>query len=210
MARPTVSDAAETLYATLGPWARADTARGESEDRWDLLEFCEAVCRNLQPIEDIIRDSDDGPGWSVVMDIDRAPVEWFGWLAQFAGVRLIPGLPEAEQRARIKSTDGFRRGTPGAIVGAAQQYLTGTKTVFLVERHGSPYRLTVSTLANETPDLTLVQGALKDQKPAGLVMTVTTVQGGDYDSYRDSHSDYTSTAGLWTQYDELLSDPTRT
>lgn len=70
-----------------------------------------------------MRDSAAGPGWSPVLDVDRAPVEWLGWLAQFAGVRLRPGLAAPEQRARIKNTDGHRRGSSPALRAAARQHL---------------------------------------------------------------------------------------
>lgn len=165
----------------------------------------------LQPVNDIIRDDPDtdAPGWSQALDVDRAPSEWLGWLAQFAGVRLQPGLDDASQRARIKSTDGFRRGSPGSIVGAAQQYLIGDKTVFLVERHGSPYRLTVTTVAGETPDAAAVARAIKAQKPAGIVMVHATTTEIDYNALRDTHSDYDETLSLYATYNEVLADPTK-
>jgi hypothetical protein len=209
MPRPVVSDAAEELYAGLGPWARADTARGLAADRWDLLELCEAAGGRLQPLLDIVRDSDAGPGWSFVVDADRAPEEWLGWAAQFAGKRLQQGLALAEQRARVKSTDGFDRGSPSAIAGAAQQYLTGTKTVYLVERHGSPYRLTITTVAAETPDPAAVLRAVIAQKPAGIVLSAAQTTGANYNALRDTHADYNEIKALYATYSEVLADPVK-
>jgi hypothetical protein len=202
--RPTVEDITDDFYEDLGPWQRADTM-GEL---WDLLEFCDAPVGLLQGLEEVIRDTDDGVGWSPILDVDRAPSDWLPWLAQLAGARLEPGLSDVNQRARIKSTDGFKRGSPGAIVGAAQQYLTGTKTVYLVERHGSAYRLTVTTLASETPDLAAVQRAVADQKPAGIVLFVTTTIGGDYDALRNTHASYNNVKAIFLTYNAVAADPT--
>lgn len=205
MARPVVTAATEDLYSRLGPWKVADEQTGA----WELLILCESIGQLLQPIEYIIRDTDSRPGWSKVLDPDLAPIAWLGWMAQFHGVRLLLGLAEAEQRARVKSTDGFQRGTPGAIVGAAQQYLTGTKTVYLVERHGSAYRLTVTTVNSETPTPALVAEAIGEQKPAGIVMVHALVTGANYNALRDTHADYNEVKALYSTYNEVLSNPTK-
>lgn len=142
--RPEVSSLAEELYAALGPWARADTIRGEAGLGYDLLTLCEGVMGRLQPVEDIIRDTDEGPGWSSVVDANRSPEEWLKWLGQFNGVRLRDGIPEAEARSRIKDSDGFKRGTVGAIKAAIRRIIGPNAQPYLIERDGSAYRLTVS------------------------------------------------------------------
>ncbi len=203
--RPVVSPITEEIYAALGPWARQDTA----DARWDLLTMIESFGVILQEIEDIIRDTDAGPGWSIVMDADRAPVGWIPWGMQFMGVRPRAGLSDAAQRARWKSTDGINRGKPSALVGAAQQYLTGAKTVYLVERHGSPYRLTVSTVAAETANPTAVLAALMEQKPAGIILVHSLITGANYNALRDTHSSYTAVKAKFATYTEVLSNPTK-
>lgn len=178
---------------------------------YPLLALCEALIGQWQGIEDIIRDDPltDDPGWSTVMDVNRAPSEWLAWLAQFAGVRLRDGLSDADQRAWIKSTDGFRRGSPTAMVGAVQAYLTGTKTVYLTERHGSAYRLTVATKLSETPNTAQVAAAALLQKPAGIVMAVTVVNGSDYQTLRDTHDSYTDVKNTFVNYTEVISNPSK-
>lgn len=210
MARPVVTASAEDLYSRLGPWHRQAEEIGSATDRWDLLELCESIMGRLQEVQDIVRDSDDGPGWSNVLDVDRAPSGWLAWLAQFDGTRLEAGLDDDSQRARIKSTDGFKRGTPGAIVGAAQQYLTGTKTVFLIERHGSPWRLTVATMAGETPDPSAVERAVLAQKPVGIVLSVTIVAGGDFNTLRDTHTDFNDVTATFVNMAEIRVNPIKT
>jgi hypothetical protein len=89
-------------------------------------------------IEGYARDRPDGtPGWAILLDPDLCPAEALPYLAQFVGVKLPEGLTEAQQRFRIKATDGFNRGKPSAIIAAAQQFLTGNKTVIIRERDPS-------------------------------------------------------------------------
>jgi hypothetical protein len=203
--RPTVQSITEDLYSRLGPWAARDTFDAE----WPLLDVAEAIGQQLQPVEDIIRDTDTHVGWGVVMDVDEAPSDWLGWLAQFGGVRLKNGLTDLAQRARVKSTDGMNRGTPSAVVGAAQQTLTGTKTVYLVERHGSAYRLTVTTIATETPSAAQVIADLIEQKPAGIVLAHAMTTGSNYNALRDTHADYAEVKSLYSNYTEVLSNPVK-
>jgi len=170
----------QQLYDALYPLAYDDANQG-----YDLFIYCGALARMCDQIETYARDTDDGkPGWSILLDVDRCPTEALGWLAQFVGVKLNPVLSDADQRARIRSTDGFKRGTIGAMVGAAQQFLTGSKTVYVKERDssvssvlGGAYGLTILTLASETPDSAAVLAALQSQKPAGVILAYNTVTG---------------------------------
>lgn len=203
--RPVVSPVTEEAYDALGPWSRRDAA----DQRWDLLVLVESWGRQLQIVEDIVRDTDAGPGYSIIVDADRAPADWIPWGMQLNGVRSRQGLSVDAQRARWKSTDGFKKGSPGAIVGAAQQYLTGAKTVYLVERHGSRYRYTVTTVAAETPDPVAVYNALLEQKPYGFKMVHAMTTGANYNAFRDTHADYNEVKALYSSYAEILSDPVK-
>lgn len=195
-----MSPITEDLYASLGPWSRADT----EDESWVLLDLAEAVGGRLQPIEDLIRDTDDGPGWSSILDLDRVPDAWLGWLAQFVGVRLRVGLGVIEQRMRITSTDGQHRGSPAALRAAARQYLVGpdgtggSAYVIINERlGGNAYQLGILTLTSQTPDPAAVLAAILEQKPAGIVLTFNTVPGQTYialetayDTIGDVRADY--------------------
>jgi hypothetical protein len=163
--RPTVVPLAEEIYAALGPLTAEDEVHG-----WPLLRFINAIAQAPQWTEDLVRDRDAGPGWSSVVDLERAPTEALAWLAQFVGVVIEPNLDSDSQRLRIKETAGFNRGTRAAIEGAARQFLTGSRTAIVLERDTSPYHLKVVTFEAETalPDRTAA--ALQAQKPAGLVL----------------------------------------
>ena len=193
------------LYRRLGPWFQMDVM--SPSQGWPLLAFCKAFFGGMQDIEDIIRDTDDGPGWSSIMDPDRAPVEWLPWLGQFVGVSWPANTSEQTQRDLIKGTPGFKRGTPAALVDAVRAELTGTKTVYLIERQGSAWALGVTTLTSETPSAARVAAAIRSQKPAGIVVTQTAITGGDYATLAATHTDYTDIFTTYTTYAQIPTNP---
>jgi hypothetical protein len=156
MARPVVSAVAEEWYEELETSQPGDEARG-----WPLLILLGGMGAAFGKLHDLVRDTEQGVGWSRVLDPDRALVDELPYTAQFAGVKLTPGITEAEQRAEITSPAAFNRGTPDGLRSAVAQTLTGNQYVFFKEQEGSPYRVTVVTRTSETPA----------QKPAGLILT---------------------------------------
>lgn len=202
----TSGSAADELYERLRPLAHRDEFLG-----WSLLHYVSAAALPLQLVEDLIRDTDDGPGWSAMLDPDRCPTWALGWLGQFVGVRLLPREPfeteaawEAAMRDRIKRTDGQHRGSPEALRAAAQRYLTGSKYVIVNERvGGDAWELGVVTLIGETPDAGAVLRALLEQKPAGVRLTHTIVPGHDYDAIAAGWDDYDDLALAFATYDDL-------
>lgn len=155
MAEPTVGALAEEVLADA---PLSEYQHAEADNDWPLKTFIGAILDRAQEVADLARDSDDGIGWSAIVDPDRAPEEWLPWTAQLVGVRIPPPgspdyseLDEAQKRIRIKETDGQKRGTPAAMMGAARTVLGGERQVWLIERHGSPYRVTLAVLANELP-----------------------------------------------------------
>lgn len=203
MAAPTLTTTAERLYDDVAPLAYDDEAQG-----YALALYLQALATMLDEVADLSRDSEEGrPGWSQLFDLDTVDAKFLPYVGQFIGVTVPPELSAEAQRARIRSTDGFRRGTPAAIIGAAQQHLTGTQKVYLTERHASAYRLTVATLTSETPDPDAVVRALAEQKPAGLILTHSVIPGGDFDTLRDTHSDFADVTATFANFDELRADP---
>lgn len=155
---------AARLYLALAPLAQWDDDNG-----WALLILCNALGLMYQPVEDLVRDTDAGPGFSELLDINRSPDSMLPWLAQLVGVRLLPGSTPAEQRTRILSTDGFRRGTPAAMIGAAQATLTGSKRVDFRERSGGPLPApqTYAQLKAAVPTYAAMKSTYADYAHAG-------------------------------------------
>lgn len=166
MDRPEVGAVAEQLNQELAPLLRQDAA-------YDWIGLCllGAVGSMYQDLDDLIRDSDAGPGWSGLFDLWAVKSDGLAYLAQYRGVRLRAGLSDERQRERVISTDGMLRGGRVALEGAARQYLTGDQHVNFIERSGSAWQITVVTRTSETPDPDQVEAALLEQKPAGIVLT---------------------------------------
>lgn len=184
MTRPAVSETAERAFDALVPWNAAD----ERTD-WTLLRWMSAMTSKRAEIDDLVRDR-EYPGWSSLLDVDRVPAKGLPYLAQFLGVDVTPALSESDQRQQLRDVPGFKRGTPAAMTGAARPFLTGTKTVTLVERDTSAYHLTVRTFTAETPDPDLVEAALLSQKPAGLVLDYEVVDGLTWGEIKASGKTY--------------------
>lgn len=169
MAAPEITPTAQFLLDEVGVAQPGDETRG-----YPARLLVGAVGKALGEFFDLVRDTDAGPGWSAFYDPDRTPVWALPWLAQHVGVTLTPGLSEQQQRDRITSPPAFERGTLTGMQKAAQQTLSGNQYVFLKEREGSPYRVTIVTRTSETPDAAATIAAARSQKPAGLILTHVT------------------------------------
>lgn len=199
MAAPALTHTGERLYESLAPLTYAEEANG-----WALAYFCAAAASTIDEIADITRDAEDGtPGYSSLYDLDTVAEKYLPWLAQFIGVQIPEGLTDEGKRIRIRETDGFRRGTPAAIMGAARQYLIGDKTVYLVERHGSAYRLTVASYSRETPDRAAAEAAIREQVPAGIVLHFSVIDPQTFDELRDSHVDFDDVLASYVDFDAI-------
>lgn len=185
----------QDLYEAHQPINYADPTNS-----WPWYMYVGAIASMFDQVETYVRDQDDGtPGWGIILDIDRCPVEALPWLAQFVGVVLPGGLTEDQQRARIKNVDGFARGSIGGMISSLQEVLTGTKTVYFKERDsgassvaGGAYGLTVISLTSETPDPVLARQKLMANKPAGIILDYTQVTGASYVQFRTTYTTYTA------------------
>jgi hypothetical protein len=204
-----VGSVADDILAALQPMLYADAAHGNAlsiyvSSMGDVL---------LQDIEDYASDTNDGEiGWSLLVDINRAPDIALPWLAQFVGVQLVGGLSAANQRQQIRDLGNLGRGTVAAMRGAPAPFLTGSKTVIFRERYNAaapgadaPYYLQVITYLSETPDAVSVLAALMAQKPAGIVLTYSINSGQDYTSLRTAYATYAAAKTAYATYEGMRS-----
>lgn len=201
MAAPAVHPSTRRLYDSLGSgFTREDESSG-----WQLLRFVESFGVEMGVVDDIVRDSDDGPGWSVVFDIDRVPIAYLPFLAQFIGVRIgLSNLSDAEKRARVKNAEGFKRGTRPAMIQAAKSLLTGTKRVKVLERfEGNANAVRVQTYLAETPDAPGVEAEVRKQKPAGLILTHQVLGGATYGELSAEFATYPLLDAGFTDYADM-------
>lgn len=190
MSRPTdVGSYGESLYEQLLPLAWDD----ENQD-WALLIFMGGFGAMVQDLSDLISDTDeddtDRPGWANLLDVEVCPEKHLPYLAQFVGARVTPGAAEEDARNEVRTPIGQQRGTPAAIIAAAQRRLTDTKTVYFTERvDGNAYWMEVATLVSETPYEDLTRADILSQKPGGIRLdyfTTTDVYIDDLDGTIDA------------------------
>lgn len=212
MAQPPVSEVTQELYDTsLKPLAYADEKYG-----WALLHLAEACAGVLQEVRDLAFPLNGYPNWAQSVNVDLCPGPALPWLGQFVGINPMPVFPlltsdpeelYAKQRAYIKALPGFRRGTAKAIIAEMEPYLTGTKTISIVERPGGfAYRLQIRTKTSETPSTSDVLAAILRQKPAGILLDYTTLVGQDYQNLYTNHGPYSTTFTYYDNYQELYLD----
>lgn len=190
----------------------APVAKGDEDRGWPLLKFLHGFYLPMQQIDDIVRDREDMPGWAILFDPDLCPARYLPWLAMFAGVRLLPGMTEAEIRSRIKARDGIKRCTPAALLAAAKDYASPGATVVLRERY-NPYEptedaagyVTLIAFADETPDPFALFNAVKaEQKDVGLLLYLVVSAHTDYFAVEADNESYQDVIDNYATYDALL------
>ena len=199
------------LYDMLEPLAQQDDTAG-----WSLLILCNAIGTEYQLVEDLVRDTPEGPGWSSLMDVDRCPYDALPWLAQLAGVRIPPSVvDDAERRDWVRSTDGFSRGTASALIAGAKATLTGAQRLVFRERDGAAYgagspdyayHLTAYSYASETPNPTATLNALLAQKPGGIVLHYHAATMQDYANVKATNATYAVVKSTFRDYAALATN----
>lgn len=173
----------------------------------DFSVYVQALCECIREVDDLVRDSDAGTGWSSILDLQRIPVEGLPWLAQWIGVAAITGLSEQQQRDRIAAHANWKRGSVGAIIASAQLHLTGNKTVILRERFGgSAWQLVIITNTSETPDAAQTLRDILEQKPAGIVLTYNVLDGQDFQQLLTDHPTFQNVFADYATFENVLED----
>lgn len=121
----------------------------DQNNGYPFLLWLNGICSQLQIIDDLCRDTEQGIGWSVVMDVGRCPNFALPWLAQFVGVN-IPGnimgtTPQQDtaMRQAILAKNSFARGSVLGIVNGILAILGSGASVRIIERWPDPYSLTI-------------------------------------------------------------------
>ena len=112
------------------------------------------------------------------------------------------------QRQRIKDHIAYDRGTVGHLIRGAQEWLTGTKTVYLYERDTSAWHMTIVTLTSETPNPSGMLADLnREHKAAGLILAHTMVEGWTYAELDAAFSTYTAIDTAYSTYTRIQEGP---
>lgn len=146
-----------------------------------LYNYIDSFGQLIQFVDDLIRDDCEGPGWSIVLDVDRCPTVALPWLGQWVGVRVPPGLDDRTMRNMIRAEQGFHRGTRERIITAVKAFLLPPADVFINERDTDPYHFGVIIRANQ-----LIGGTYADLSTAYPLYSNLTAAFSTYAQYTSS------------------------
>lgn len=168
------------LLASFQPWLQYDPQNA-------LYNLLVAYGSMAEQVFAIVQDvgSPDVPatftaGWSTLLDPTSCPAEFIPYGAQFVGVQIQPGTDQAVARAAWLAESGFSRGTPTAIVSAAQQFLTGSQSCVLFERQGTgdlAYSFILVVRPEQVVSVTQLTAAVNAVKPAGITWELVQTDG---------------------------------
>lgn len=142
-----------------------------------LRDYLRTIGEMFAEVELYSDDTDEFEGWTILLDVDRAPAAALPYLAQYVGERIPVGITEEAARQWIRDAPNQRRGTLQSIVDASQRYLTGGKNVTVIQRDGGPDKLTVVSYTPETPDSARVLAELMTVVPADISLTYVVSAG---------------------------------
>lgn len=154
-----------------------------------------------EEVDELVRETPEGSGWSIIFDVDAVPGKGLPWLAQVRGVKLPPKRAdqtvlqwESDARFLIRNASARDRGTPAALRAAILLTLVGSNPyVKITERVGNnAYQLAVRTLTAETPSTAVTLAAAKSQVPGGVVLDYQAVAGQSWSVVAGSFTDWTA------------------
>lgn len=202
MSKPALGSVADELYDHLTPYhKRIHDGNIVTDEQlgFPLYIFFGLIARGWQEVEDMVRDTPEGPGWTALASPTRIKPEALDWQGQIVGVTMLPGMTTPAKIERINGTDGFRRGTPAALAVATMRHLTGARNVIINERlGGNAKRIGVVTWADETPDSELTRADIEEQLPWEIQLEYNVQDAWDYVVLRTAFDDY---EGIRTHFD---------
>lgn len=186
MPAPELNVTGQELFDELAGSHPGDDARG-----YPLRILLRAIGRMFEPLASLIRDSDDGPGWSAIVDPQRTPQP--GWTAQLNGVVLTKGASDTQQRAEIENAAGLQRGGVPQLEGAVKTTLDppDTAAVTIIEQYLTDYGVLVVTYTSQTPNPALTERVAIDYIPAWLLPTVRVDPGWSVGQFEAAYNGQT-------------------
>lgn len=197
------------MYDALEPLAVKDEQLG-----YPLLALADGIGSMFQPTYDIVSDP------NILLDPDRTPIDWIPWLAQFVGQPLpgdkVPDETPTAYRSRmlpyIKDPPHRRRGTVPSILEEVRKFLIPGANVYAIERQGgNMYIGSIGVVASQLlagATVAQIQARIEQIQPAGRMITVTAITGGDWLSLRTTHTDWADVLSTYDDWAEVKANPT--
>lgn len=177
----------ELLLERLAPFLTPDV-----DPNGDHTNFVSALAAPAEQLFGLLWDQNDPddpdyvPGWSPLFDVDLCPEQFLPFLGQMVGVpsSALQGLSDSNQRQLIRAEAGQSRGTPGAILSAAQRHLAPGAFIVLQERLNGltdAVDAYAAVLGFRTADLLTTEqdliNAVEAVKPGGIQIVYVSTAG---------------------------------
>ena len=152
----------------------------------DLGDYVAAISTMWTEVEQYQADpANDIVNWQALFDIDIAPFAGLPWLAQCVGERIPVGYDDTQARDWIRNSPKWIRGTPQGIFNAVKRVLAPGAVLLMNERHklDGTYDvdwLALITYASQTPDVALVEQALRRNVPADIMIDYDLAAGATW------------------------------
>jgi hypothetical protein len=187
---------ADDLVEALAPWMTSD-----------FEDYLRAIGEMFAETELYSADSDDGEGWTILLDPDRCPPGALDYLAQFPGERLPAGLSDALKRERIKDRANQLRGTTWSIFAAAQRSLTGSRLVAITEQYtADPDKIRVVTYTAQTPNPAQVLADLLEVVDIDLSLTYETLDGQTWNDAGAAYATWNDAGAAYATWNDAAAD----
>jgi hypothetical protein len=114
------------------------------------------------------------PAYGALLDPELCPAKALPYLAQFVGVTIPAGTPEAEARALVLAESGLERGTTQSIETAIERVL-GAEPFMLQERtnaKGEANAYAFNVIVGTGKKTKALEEAIAAVKPGGIISTV--------------------------------------
>lgn len=166
------------------------------------------------------------PAWSTLLDVDNCPTWALPYLSMFNGTGVQPGQADAAARAQIKYESPFKRGqgyggsydssngaSGGAIVLAAQKYLTGSQSITLIERTNASgaadaYYFQIIVNSSELISADNLKAAVNDVKPGGVMWSLVATSSWTISELEAGYSTVSSVESTFPSITNLEGDVT--
>lgn len=140
-------------------------------------------------------------GWSSLLDPQTCPDQFLPYCGQFVGVQIPTGTSDVSARAMIEAEAGFSTGTLAGVTAAAQQWLTGSQSVTILERTAAngaadAYHFVLIVTPSQVVGVAGLTAAVNAAKPVGVQWTL--VQQAGY-TWSQAVNDWSADTMTWQQ-----------
>lgn len=197
-----MSASGDELYEWLGPIVQQ---YGDPDNA--LYVYSQAFGAMFEPIDVMIRDENNDPGWSQVLDLTRAQLAWLRWLGQWVGY-FVPLTVTEGERTKIITRSAHRRGGIPILLEVVAEHLIPAGRIIIRERDTSAHHITVYIYASDiATTAAAAEAAARSQKAAGLIMDFIVLTTENWTMLTANQASWNIVVSKFTNWNAVVADP---